>query len=37
MARLPISDLAALGIYLDTVADAMKIQVDDVFTEALAG
>ena len=37
MAQLPIIALAALGYYLDTLTDAMKIQVDDVFEEALAG
>jgi len=34
---MDIITLAALGNYLDTVVDAMKIQVDDVFKEALAG
>lgn len=32
-----IIGLAALGNYLDTVADAMKIEVDDAFTEILSG
>jgi len=30
-----IIGLAALGNYLDTIADSMKIEVDDVFTEIL--
>ena len=29
--------LAALGNYLDTLADAMKIEIDSVFTEVLKG
>ena len=32
---MDIIALAALGNYLDTMADAMKIDVDAVFTEAL--
>lgn len=31
---LEIIGLAALGNYLDTLADAMKVEVDDVFKEA---
>ena len=34
---LEIISLAALGNYLDTLADAMKIEVDSAFTEALGG
>ncbi len=29
--------LAALGSFLDTLADGMKVEVDSVFKEALAG
>jgi len=32
-----IIGLAALGNYLDTLADSMKVEVDDVFTEILGG
>ena len=32
-----IIGLAALGNYLDTLADSMKIEVDDIFTEILGG
>ena len=34
---LEIIGLAALGGYLDTLADAMKVEVDSVFKEALQG
>ena len=43
MSELPISGLpiigedAALGAFLDTLGDSMKIEVDSVFKEALAG
>ena len=32
-----IIGLAALGNYLDTLTDAMKVEIDQVFTEALRG
>ena len=34
---IEVISLAALGNYLDTLADALKVPVDSVFRDALAG